>query len=351
MRPLRRLILLLIAGSAALADDPIPPPAAPDPGRTTLLNLCVEDMPVSAVFAEIEKQLGRPVVWRSGPSALGTKLLAEKISLHMNGATVWQAAEEIDRLSGVRFQGVGARTVVFAEELKQPDQSIFFRPTVEGAFLLTPILRAPMKNRPNLLIRPEPWIGKPRLVGCRATWIFQKGRPFPFEPKRDDAGYLPQGEDELEIPLARDGSNPLRTAKAIDFEAELMIPLAWETKILPPVGGLIGKKLAVGKLQVEVLEAKWDKKDFRLKARVSNFAIPRTSLTLLDAGDRRLEHGDTGANYRLPHEVEFSFSFRPAEVRGDPLTYRLVLDAPMREAPHKLKATIVVAELKAHPPL
>jgi hypothetical protein len=241
----------------------------------------------------------------------------------------------------------GRRLLLERTEGAPPAKWVRYRPTLAGPFQLTPEENEATRGQPYLRIRPEPWIGKPRLTRYKITWIFHNDKTFVYDPKRIDSLAVP--EDEHLIPLAQGGSQRLAAARAVEIEAQMVLPGAWEMQTLPAVGKLRGKKLPAGKVEVNVQEARWINDSYIVEVGVDGHAVPSHSLTLLDAKDERLL-ADSLETQPRNGGVAVRLGFLRSKVKGDPAKFPLVLEVPGGEEPHVVRARVGVTPLRPAAP-
>jgi hypothetical protein len=335
----KRGLLLCAAAAAISRTAPAAERDLAEPGR---LSLTVEKQPLSESLPLLEEKLGRPVVYLRGKSAEDDRILAKEITLRVESATLWDLLEEIARQTEVRLRGVGGRRIVLDREGAQPPGAVRYRPTIAGPFQLTPEENEPVRGQAFLRIRPEPWIGKPRLVRYKVSWTFHNEKTFVYDPKRIDSLALP--EDEHLIPLAQAGSLRLAAARAVEVEAQLVLPAAWEAQTLPAVGKLRGKKVPVGKVEVTVQEARWINDSYVVEVQVDGHAVPSHALTLLDGKGERLG-SDSQQIHARNGGIGVRLGFPRSKVKGDPKQFPLVLEVPTSEETHMLRARVAVAPL------
>src|SRR5262245_3085329 len=175
-----------------------------EPGKLTLR---FDRQPLSEALHLLEEKLGRPVVYLREKPAEDDRVLSKEISLRFENATLWDLIEDLAGQSDVRLKGVGGRRLLLEREEAGLAKSVRYRPTVAGPFQLIPEENEATRGQPCLRIRPEPWLGKPRLTRYKITWTFHNDKTSIYDPKRIDT--LPVPEDEHLIPLAQGGSQRL----------------------------------------------------------------------------------------------------------------------------------------------
>jgi hypothetical protein len=229
------------------------------------------------------------------------------------------------------------------------------QPVISGAFFLTPRYDSFFKKF-TIALRPEPFLGIPRLVQGRVLWMSgnRKGEIIELE-KESAVVNIHTGELDLKVPLpetagserGKAGRFPIKGK--LQLEAELSLPGSWRETKLPSLGVLLKKTrvkpVQVGNLQLRVTGVKKQRPllnfpglpdEISVDLEIKGGDISPKDVNLVDGKGKRIKsngHFMTGRN-----PVQLSRTYFQNELSGDPLSHFLTIRTSSSSCSYTLKA-------------
>jgi hypothetical protein len=285
---------------------------------------------LKAVLAQIQQSSGNPVrvVYNFGRE--DEQVLAKRVTVNLSDTPFWEAIDAICAASGLHFKSIKDGCVMLTT-----DEDMFGKlESVGDSVVVGPYQVRPCFgdfDDPAMVVRYEPRLGQPQVLGYHAELTLPGGNQVRYEP-RSFMNLASVFTGELKLRLDPDVPQGTKKAERVDIEARLNIGLDWQPFTLPALGTFAPKPVKLGGGTILVLQAETirqppsDQEHFVVKTDREGVSLDSVKGVLIDEAGNRVEPINAGGN--SGDKGLYTWNFDPAKITGDARKGRLALKMP-----------------------
>lgn len=303
--------------------------------QTTLISLNETKRPLREVLDRFEQQgnVTFDVKW----IGLREKTLSEEVTIKFTQKPFWKAMDLLMDAAGLRVSDFYRSTIVLKRKPAFPflSESVpVANPITQGAFQAR-LEKHGMFNQLDVVIRPEPWVGQPYVVGYEATITFADGQSKTYKPKF--LIWVYKVSDEVSLRIEMDDWPAGVAVHKVDLTAQLQIGQEWDQITLPPVSQMVPREIKAlnGRIRIErtgfekAPNAKWD--EYGIKLRLEAVGLAKDEklnelFALVSPEGISIDPHKTGVSGGETNKIKWTsvdLGFTPDRIEGEFEDYRL----------------------------
>ena len=284
---------------------------------------------LKAVLTQIERGTRNPVRVVDNFGREDQQALAKRVRLNLSDTPFWEAIDALCAAAGLHFKSIEDGCVLLSTEKPNFGQlEAVGDPVVVGPYQVRPCFGD--FDDPAMVVRYEPRLGQPQVVGYHAQITLPGGNQVRYEP-RSVFNLVSVFTGELKLRLEPDVPGGTKKAERVDLEAQLIIGLDWKPFTSPPFGEFIPKVVELGGgtlvvTQAETADEPPGGQQFVVVTSREGVSLDSVKAVLVDEADNQIKPTSSGGN--SGDKGLYTWKFDPAKISGDGRKGRLLLKKP-----------------------